>query len=87
MKNKKIHHSSRVSHVVVTPCVYGGFWSGLDANRVTAGFLKIVEVSRNPSMCKSGGKYPNQLHANQNMNYQLINLFKITVVCSQQKLY
>ena len=22
----------QVSHVVVTLCVYGGFWSGLDAN-------------------------------------------------------
>ena len=32
MKNNKIHCLHRVSRVVLTSCVYGGFWSGLDAN-------------------------------------------------------
>ena len=31
-KNNKIGRLPRVSRVVVTLCVYGRFWSGLDAN-------------------------------------------------------
>ena len=31
MKNNKIPRLTQVSCVVVTLCVYGGFWSGLDA--------------------------------------------------------
>ena len=32
MKNNKIHCLPQASCVVVTPCVYGGFWSRLEAN-------------------------------------------------------
>ena len=32
MKNNKIHCLPQASCVVVTPCVYGRFWSRLEAN-------------------------------------------------------
>ena len=32
MKNNKIYRLPQVSRTVVAFCVYGGFWSGLDAN-------------------------------------------------------
>ena len=32
MKNNKIHCLPQTSCVVITPCVYGGFWSRLEAN-------------------------------------------------------
>ena len=32
MKNNKIHRLRPVSRLVVTLCVYGDIWSGLDAN-------------------------------------------------------
>ena len=33
MKNNKIHCFPQASCVVVTPCVYGGFWSRLERPR------------------------------------------------------
>ena len=33
-KNNKIHRLPQVSRVVVTLCVYGGLWSGLDATEL-----------------------------------------------------
>ena len=65
-KNNKIHRLPPVSRVVVTLCVYGGFWSGLDANRRAA---RIENLNSRPNHFKIRHKHKeSRLHEKPEVN-------------------